>query len=121
MRVYISGKLFAFQAKDKSSILFTRLKKMYQLKITAPSENAALVAKKILVCLFEPIHKIIPLPSKKRKFTLLKSPHVNNSSKEHFKVLKFQYILYTSVSLNFIKIGLSKLSPNIQVTLKKIS
>ena len=94
---------------------------MYQLKITGPSANAVLVAKKILVCLFVPTHKIISLPSKKRQFTLLKSPHINNSSKEHFKILKFQYIIYTSVSFNFIKIGLSKLSPNIQVTLKKIS
>ena len=94
---------------------------MYQLKITGPSTNAVLVAKKILVCLFVPIHKIIALPSKKRQFTLLKSPHVNNSSKEHFKIVKFQYVFYTSVSFNFIKIGLSKLSPSIQVTLKKIS
>jgi ribosomal protein S10 len=94
---------------------------MYQLKITGSSANAVLVAKKILICLFTPIHKIIPLPSKKRQFTLLKSPHINNSSKEHFKILKFQYIIHTSVSFNFIKIGLSKLSPNIQVTLKKIS
>ena len=94
---------------------------MYQLKITGPSANAVLVAKKILVCLSEPINKIIPLPSKKRQFTLLKSPHVNNSSKEHFKIMKFQYIIYTSVSFNLIKIGLSKLSPNIQVTLKKTS
>jgi ribosomal protein S10 len=94
---------------------------MYQLKITGPSANAVLAAKKILVCLYEPIHKIIPLPSKKRQFILLKSPHVNNSSKEHFKIVKFQYVIYTSVSFNFIKIGLSKLSSNIQVTLKKIS
>jgi ribosomal protein S10 len=94
---------------------------MYQLKITGPSANAVLVAKKILVCLFVPTHKIISLPSKKRQFTLLKSPDINNSSKEHFKILKFQHIIYTSVSFNFIKIGLSKLSPNIQVTLKKIS
>ena len=93
---------------------------MYQLKITGPSANAVLVAKKILVCLLIPIHKIISLPPKKQQFTLLKSPHVNNSSKEHFKILKFQYIFYTSVSFNFIKIGLSKLSPNIQVTLKKV-
>ncbi len=94
---------------------------MYQVKITGPSTNAVLVAKKILVCLFAPIHKMVALPSKKRQFTLLKSPHINNSSKEHFKMLKYQHTIYTSVSFNLIQTSLSKLSPNIQVTLKKTS
>jgi ribosomal protein S10 len=94
---------------------------MYLLKITGPSANAVLVAKKILLCLFAPIHKMVALPSKKRQFILLKSPHINNSSKEHFKMLKCRYTVYTSASFNLIKIGLSKLSPNIQVTLKKTS
>lgn len=43
---------------------------------------------------FFEIKKIINLPNKKKKTTVLKSPHVNKKSREQFEIRYYKRILY---------------------------
>ena len=49
------------------------------------------------------------LPSKKKRFTVLKSPHVNSKSKEHFEIKVHKAVFYfklnyfNSISFDFLK------------------
>lgn len=49
----------------------------------------------------------ITLPKKRKRFTLLRSPHVNNKSKEHFEIVVYRRLLKFCVTYwelkNFIK------------------
>jgi ribosomal protein S10 len=52
------------------------------------------------------------LPQKKRKKTVLKSPHVNKKSKETFEVVKYSFIIQIKINceyLNLFKSNVPKL------------
>lgn len=40
-----------------------------------------------------PLGGVVPLPTKKTKFTLLRSPHVNKQSREQFEIRKHSRVL----------------------------
>lgn len=54
---------------------------------------------------------LVSLPKKKKIFTLIKSPHVNNKSKEHFKIEKYKRLVCLTTSSHEVKTMLKKL-PN---------
>jgi len=55
--------------------------------------------------------RLVFLPKNKKIFTLIKSPHVNNKSKEHFKIEKFKRLVCLTASSQELKMLLKKL-PN---------
>nr|YP_009485507.1 ribosomal protein S10 [Melosira undulata]AVR57571.1 ribosomal protein S10 [Melosira undulata] len=60
---------------------------------------------------------------KLKKFTILKSPHVNKKSKEKFYFIKFEYFLILNVvfgkkCLYILKLLQIKLSADLQITIK---
>jgi small subunit ribosomal protein S10 len=63
----------------------------------------------------------INLPIKKKKITLLKSPHVNKKSKEQFqiKTYKFIIIIKENISLQKIKFLLINKPKTIKISIKK--
>ncbi len=44
--------------------------------------------------------KLINLPSKKKKFTVIKSPHVNKKSRDQFQVIKYTKVVELGVEKN---------------------
>jgi hypothetical protein len=57
-------------------------------------------------------YAIVSLPKKRKKTTLLKSPHVNKKSKETFELIKYKFFLILQFDIkcfNFLKNNLPKL------------
>lgn len=46
---------------------------------------------------FQIKYKLINLPKKKKRITLLKSPHVNKKALEHFNIFTFKTSLYLNI------------------------
>ena len=59
-----------------------------------------------------PEFKTIFLPTKQKNFVLLKSPHVNKKSKEHFKLLRHTRLYYVSFSSVLLLKTLLLIAPN---------
>jgi len=64
---------------------------MFKLKIVSFDFQSI---KKVEKCLRKINVVAIPLPKKIKKITVLKSPHVNNKSKEHFSLVQYKRICY---------------------------
>jgi ribosomal protein S10 len=47
---------------------------------------------------------IIPLPKKKRKVVLLKSPHVNKKAKEAFEIVYYKFMIILNLDLKNLQI-----------------
>ena len=65
----------------------------YHLKVSGSNLNSFFILEKIVKSSV-PILKSIVLPKKTKKFVLLKSPHVNKKSKEHFQLTRYQRLYY---------------------------
>lgn len=69
------------------------------------------------------IFKIVHLPNKKKRFTLLRSPHVNKKSKEHFLIEDCSFLISFKISkdsLSFIDLVLKNIPSEIKVKVKII-
>ena len=51
----------------------------------------------------DPFMTLIRLPSKLKKFTVIRSPHVTNRSREQFQICKYKWILKTPIPVNLVK------------------
>lgn len=92
-----------------------------KLKISTSNLNSIFICHKIFEQKVDTF-KSISLPKKKKKFTLLKSPHVNKKSKEHFQFLKYQRIYYiTFISTSLLKETLLLLPNDINTKLNILS
>jgi ribosomal protein S10 len=60
-------------------------------------------------------NKKIFLPKKKKIFTLLRSPHVNSKSKEHFKLETYRRLFYLKISLSSLKYFLENLPNDLHI------
>jgi len=74
------------------------MKTVYQLKIST-NNITSLVFFEALLFSYSPLKKyfkifFIALPKKIKKFVLIKSPHVNKKSKEHFQISTYQRLFY---------------------------
>jgi small subunit ribosomal protein S10 len=71
------------------------MKKQYQLKIKSLSKDSLNLYKEFLKITLKKINinfSLFNLPIKKKRITLLKSPHVNKSSREQFEIKYFNTI-----------------------------
>jgi ribosomal protein S10 len=98
------------------------IKKNYQLKITTSNLANLLVIKGLLLSFPSAINQKgkdgIVLPKKRKRFTLIRSPHVNKKSKEHFQILKYRRLYKVSFSESELQNFLSKVPNDIEVTFK---
>jgi small subunit ribosomal protein S10 len=82
-----------------------------KLKVSTSNLNSIFICSKIFkkrVANF----RVIVLPKKKKRFTLLKSPHVNKKSKEHFQLLSHQRLYYITFASVFLLKETLLLLPN---------
>jgi len=65
--------------------------------------------------------KYINLPNKKKRITLLKSPHVNKSAREQFQVTTYKtlILLKDKISLNQLKLIILNKPKTIKIAIKK--
>jgi ribosomal protein S10 len=75
----------------------------YQIKVKSLNKQSALLYQNFLKSVLEKRNiefRIFNLPLKKKRITLLKSPHVNKSSREQFEIKFYSYILQIDKKLN---------------------
>lgn len=91
-------------------------------KITISSHNLNSI-KNIEQCLttIKCQKKKVMLPTKKKIFTLLRSPHVNSKSKEHFKIEKYRRLFYLTISLTSLKTFLESLPNDLHIKIVEFS
>lgn len=68
--------------------------------------------------------KIVSLPTKKKRFTLLRSPHVNKKSKEHFLIENCSFLISFKISknsLSLIDLILKNVPSEIKIKVKIIA
>jgi len=51
----------------------------------------------------DPSMKVIRLPFKLKRFTVIRSPHVTNRSREQFQVCKFKWLLTTEFPVRLVE------------------
>jgi len=70
----------------------------------------------------DPLMKLVRLPSKLKKFTVIRSPHVTNRSREQFQICTHKWILKTVIPINLIKFAArfnSFKNPGVTISYKK--
>jgi ribosomal protein S10 len=91
-----------------------------KLKISTPNLESFLFLEKSITPFISTI-RVILLPNKIKRFTLLKSPHVNKKSKEHFQYLRYQRLYYiTFFSPEVAKEFLLKVPNDLNIVFKTI-
>jgi len=91
----------------------------YYLKISTSSLLNLSVIDNLLITLGSGLIKKISLPRKQKRFVFIKSPHINNSSKEHFQIIKYQRLFFVKFSSISLKLFLSKIPNNINIKITK--
>lgn len=116
------------------------MKTIYQLKIST-NNITSLLFLEALFSSYLPLKKYfkffsVAIPKKVKRFVLIKSPHVNKKSKEHFQISTYQRLFYLSCHLsdknvvhNFylkefleekiLKVFLHKIPSDVNVVLRK--
>ena len=51
----------------------------------------------------DPLMKLIRLPNKLKKFTVIRSPHVTNRSREQFQICTHKWILKTEIPVPLVE------------------
>jgi len=101
------------------------MKKQYQLKIKSLSKDSLNLYKEFLKITLKKINinfSLFNLPTKKKRITLLKSPHVNKSSREQFEIKYFNTIIQIKNILNpnLLKILLINKPKVVTVSIKTV-
>ena len=63
----------------------------------------------------------IPLPTHKKIFTVLRSPHVNKKSKEHFQFTKYRRMYTVNFSEKQLYLFLEQIPNDVEVRIKCVS
>ena len=66
--------------------------------------------------------KRIDLPNKKKRITLLKSPHVNKSAREQFQITTYKTLILieNKITLNQLKLIVLNKPKTVKIAIKKI-
>jgi len=97
------------------------MKKTYKFKISTPNKKSFVIIENILTKMGCPF-SICFLPTKKRRFVFLKSPHVNSKSKEHFQFIQTQRLYTISfLSLTDLNFFLSSVPNDLNISLKNFT
>lgn len=87
-------------------------RKKFRIILSSPNldslQTSLVIFKKLVK---SPNFSVIALPLKTKKFVFLRSPHVNNKSKEHFKLATHRRLFLFEVSFNVLFFVLKSL-PN---------
>jgi hypothetical protein len=98
------------------------LEKTYALKISTSNLANLLLIKGLFLSLSSKIkHGGAALPSPKKRFTLIRSPHVNKKSKEHFQIIKHQRLYIVSFTRKHLHDFLEKVPNDVEVSIKRKS
>lgn len=91
----------------------------YKLKIITSNSDSLTVLEAFLKKL-APLFKRVVLPTKRKRFVFLKSPHVNKKSKEHFQLLKYSRLYYTDFKTAVLLKNFISATPNdLKLVLKR--
>ena len=93
-------------------------KKFYGLKISTSNLSNFSSIKSLFSCL-KIVVKTTVLPKTKKRFVLLKSPHVNKKSKEHFQIITYRRLYYANFSKKSLKNFLLKIPNDINILIFK--
>jgi small subunit ribosomal protein S10 len=87
----------------------------YRIKLTSHNPESI----KEVDNYFKELHiknkRFVFLPKDKKIFTLIKSPHVNNKSKEQFKIEKFKRLVCLTISFQELKTMLKRLPSDLLI------
>ncbi len=98
------------------------IKKKYQLKVTTSNlVNLLLIKGLLLNFVSASFLSEVSLPKKRKRFTLIRSPHVNKKSKEHFQILKHRRLFLVYFSQSDLQKFLIKIPHDIEVLVKQLS
>jgi len=95
------------------------MQNFYQIRITSNLLSDFLFVDALLSGFDLTIKKKIVLPKKTKKFVVIKSPHVNSSSKEHFKVVKYCRLFLVQMSAASLHHFLKKTPNSLGLLIKK--
>jgi len=89
----------------------------YELKISTSHFNNFAIVKSLLAPYY--ITSQSALPKKCKRFVVIKSPHVNKKSKEHFQSCKYTNIYLVAFSIEELKTFLLHAPNNLWIRVKK--
>jgi ribosomal protein S10 len=93
----------------------------YCFKISTSNLSDFIIIRNLLTVFGTGLVKTIVLPKRLKRFVFIKSPHVNNSSKEHFQLIKYQRLFYVNFSPVSLKKFLTKTPNRINIKIKNFS
>ena len=93
--------------------------KTYSLKISTSNLANLLFIKGLFLSLSSNNkHGGVMLPKKKKRFTLIRSPHVNKKSKEHFQIIKHRRLFMVCFTNEQLHAFLEKVPNDVEVSIK---
>jgi len=101
------------------------MKIKYQFKIKSLNKEAIYLYQEFLKKVLDRVnikHQIANLPTKKKRITLLKSPHVNKTAREQFEIKYYKFIFQTDteISFNELKLILLNKPKMVSVSFKRL-
>jgi len=90
----------------------------YELKISTNRVSSLNFIKELLSPYS--VRHYISLPKKYKRFVVIKSPHVNKKSKEHFQILKYNRLFFVYISTLELKNFFLNTPNDISVRIRKI-
>lgn len=94
--------------------------KTYKLKISTSNIFNFFRIKSLILSLKKKV-KVVILPKITKRFVLIRSPHVNKKSKEHFQITKHRRLYYLNFSKGALKLFLLKIPNDVNVLIMKNS
>ena len=96
------------------------MKNNYQFKISTNYLDNLFVVKNLLTSFSSVAPKSVSLPKKLKRFVVIKSPHINKASKEHFQIITYRRIFFVNLTTVELKNFLLKMPNNLSLKIKKI-
>lgn len=101
------------------------MKMKYQFKIKSLNKQSTLLYQKFLKNILKTTnisYSLFNLPIKRKRITLLKSPHVNKTAREQFEIKHYGYVLQIKekISFSLIKLMLLNKPKTVNITLKNL-
>jgi ribosomal protein S10 len=98
---------------------------MVQINLKSLNKESLHLYKTFLIKILEKIsinYKIFDLPTRRKRITLLKSPHVNKSAREQFELKAYKSVIYVSskISSEKMKFIIINKPKTIKVNIKNI-
>lgn len=98
---------------------------MIQLNIKSSHKKSIALYKLFLAKILKEIqieYKVVDVPTKRRRITLLKSPHVNKAAREQFEFRNYKTVFFVKnkASINCFKFLFTNKPKTVKLTLKRL-